>query len=130
MAASISQYTPIFLPGEHLLLQRSLEGWFTVYQRIGQDQSYPKHINTRLIFFLFLVCSRSTPVRVESEGGEAAWLVGTLVAPGVQGHRLPPKQELWHYQSLFLSLFSQSFSIALPIQALREIPCLGSFSVV
>ena len=27
-------------------------------------------------------------------------------------------------------LFSQSFSVALPIQALRGLPCLGSFSVV
>ena len=43
-------------------------------------------------------------MRVEHEGGAAAWLVGTLVAPSVQGHRLPPPQELWPYQSLFLSL--------------------------
>ena len=26
---------------------------------------------------------------VEHEGGAAAWLVGTLVVPSVQGHRLP-----------------------------------------
>ena len=41
-------------------------------------------------------------MRVEHEGGAAAWLVGTLVVPSVQGHRLPPLQELWPYQeSLF-----------------------------
>ena len=43
------------------------------------------------------------PVRVEHEVGIAAWLVGTLEAPSVQGHRLPPL-ELWPYQSLFSSL--------------------------
>ena len=40
-------------------------------------------IDTRLFF----ACGSSAPVRVESEGGAAAWLVGTLVAPSVQGHR-------------------------------------------
>ena len=32
-------------------------------------------------------CGSSAPARVESEGGTAAWLVGTLVVPNVQGHR-------------------------------------------
>ena len=43
-------------------------------------------------------------MRVVREGGAAAWLAGTLVAPSVQGHGLPPPQELWPYQSLVLSL--------------------------
>ena len=43
-------------------------------------------------------------MRVEHEGGAAAWLVGTLVAPSVQGHGLPLPQELWPYQSLFQPL--------------------------
>ena len=41
----------------------------------------------------FFVCGISAPVRVEREGGAAAWLLGTLKAPSVQGHRLPPRQE-------------------------------------
>ena len=41
---------------------------------------------------------------VEREGGAAAWLVGTLVVPTVQGHELSPSQELRPYQSLFLNL--------------------------
>ena len=49
----------------------------------------------------FFAYGSSAPVRVEHEGGTAAWLVGTLVAPSVQGHRVPPPQELWPYQSLF-----------------------------
>ena len=46
----------------------------------------------------FFACGSSASVRVEREGGAAAWLVGTLEAPYVQGHRLPPLQELWPYQ--------------------------------
>ena len=49
----------------------------------------------------FFSCCSSAPVRVEREGGEAAWLAGTLVVPSVQGHGLPLLQELWPYQSLF-----------------------------
>ena len=52
----------------------------------------------------FFACSSSAPVKAEREGGMAAWLVGTLVVPSVQGHGLPPPQALWPYQSLFLSL--------------------------
>ena len=48
----------------------------------------------------FFACDSSAPVRVEHEGGTAAWLAGTLVVPSVQGHGLPPLQELWPYQSL------------------------------
>ena len=40
-------------------------------------------------------------MRVEGEGGTAAWLAGTLVAPSVQGHGLTPLQELWPYQESF-----------------------------
>ena len=75
---------------------------------------------------------------VEHEGGTAAWHVGTLAAPSVQGHGLPLLQELWPYQSLFSSFLYLAirrplgpvFSLALSIQALREFPFLGSFSVV
>ena len=44
------------------------------------------------------------PLRASYGGGAAAWLMGTLVAPSMQGHRLPPPQELWPHQSLFLNL--------------------------
>ena len=43
-------------------------------------------------------------MRVEREGGAAAWLEGTLAVPSVQRHRLLPRQELWPYQSLFFKL--------------------------
>ena len=77
-------------------------------------------------------------MRVEHEGGASTWLVETLVAPSVQGHWLPPLQELGPIGVFFRAsciwqseeLFGQSFSIALPFQALRGLPCLGPFSVV
>ena len=74
----------------------------TGLQRVGHDRSDPECIIAR--FFFFFACSSSAPVKVELEGGAAVWLAGTLAAPSVQGHRLPPPQELWPYQSLFLSL--------------------------
>ena len=52
----------------------------------------------------FFACGSSAPVRVEHEGSTAAWFVGTLVVPSVQGHGLPLLQELWPYQSFFSSL--------------------------
>ena len=53
---------------------------------------------------------------IEYESGIAAWLVGTLLALSVQGHGLPPLQELWPYQSLFfkpLVACDQKASLAL-----------------
>ena len=54
--------------------------------------------------FVCLACGNSAPVRVEHEGGAAAWVMETLVAPRVQGHGLPPLQELWPNQRLFQPL--------------------------
>ena len=70
-------------------------GW----QRVGHDQSDCAHIDTSLF-----ACGSSAPVRVECEGGATVWLAGSLVAPSMQGHGLPPLQELWPYQGLFSSL--------------------------
>ena len=113
--------------------QRSLAGHSLQGHRVGNDQSDCAHRCKT-----FFACGSSAPERLEHEGGTAAWLAGTLVAPSVQGQGLPPWQELWPYQSLFSSLMQlairrplgQSFSITLPIQTLRGLPCLESFSVV
>ena len=71
----------------------------TVYRvaRVRHDRSNPVCIDARLFF----AHGSSAPVRLECEGGAAAWLAGTLAAPSVQGHRLPLPQELRPYQSLF-----------------------------
>ena len=68
-------------------------------QRVGHDQSGPVHKDAR-----YFACGSSAPVRIEHEGGTAPWLAGTLVVPSVQGHGLPPLQELWPYQSFFKPL--------------------------
>ena len=84
----------------------------------------------------FFPCGSSVPVRVEQEGSAAAWLEVTLVAPSVQGHGLPPWQELWPSQSFLeppvagdQKAFGQSFSVDSPIQALTGLPCLESIFV-
>ena len=53
-------------------------------------------------------------MRVECDDGAAVWLAGTLAAPSVQGHGLPPVQELWPYQSFFepLAAGDQKASLA------------------
>ena len=101
MAISIGQYAPLFLLGEpHSLTEKP--GRPIVY-RVAKSQTLPKQpcVRRRKSFF---ACGSSAPVRVEHEGGAAAWLVGTLVVPTVQGHELSPLHELWPYQSLFLNL--------------------------
>ena len=137
MATSIGQYTPVFLPGETpSLTEKPGRPQSTGSQRVSQDRSDPAFINTRL-FFSF-ACGSSVPVRVEYEGGAAAWLAGTLVVPIVQNHKPPSWQELWPYRSLFSSLLQlvirrplwPVFLVAPSVQALRGIPCLGSLSVV
>ena len=82
----------LFLPGEPpSLTEKPGRPQFTGSQRIGQDQSDPARISTRLFFFfLFFACGSSAPVRAEREGGAAPWLMGTLAALSVQGHGLPP----------------------------------------
>ena len=105
----------------------------------------------------FFACGSSAPVRVEHEGSAAAWLAGTLAAPSVLGHGLPPPQELQPSQSLLSSLLllvirrllwpvflcssthSGTQRVPLPgvplcclgsvLQAYRGDPWLGSYSV-
>ena len=98
MATSIGQDAPV-LPGEPpSLTGKPGRPQSTGSQRVGHYQSEPAWIDARLFF----TCGSSAPVRVEHEGGAAAWLEGTLAVPSVQRHRLLPRQELWPCQSLFL----------------------------
>ena len=116
------------------------EAWQATVYRVTKSWTRTKWPCTHSCkaFFFFLACGSSAPVRVECEGGTVVWLAGTLVVPSVQRHRLPLPQELWPYHRFFFAscswrsegLFGQYFSVALPIQALRGFPCLGSFSVV
>ena len=62
-------------------------------QRGGHDRGDPASTDAGLFF----ARGSSAPVRAEYEGGAAAWLLGTLAVPSVQGH--PLMQELWPHQS-------------------------------
>ena len=87
MATSIGQYAPVFLLGESpSLTEKPGRPPSTGSQRVRHGQSDPVHIDARLVF----ACGSSAPVRVEREGGAAAWLAGTLAVPNVQRHGLPP----------------------------------------
>ena len=98
MATSISQYAVAFLPGEPpSLIEKPGRPQSTGLQRVGHDRSDPVCIDASLFF----ARGSSAPVRIEHEGGAAAWLAGTLAAPSVRGHGLPLPQELWPYQNLF-----------------------------
>ena len=77
------------------------EAWQATVYRVAKSQTQPKQ-PCRHRCKTFFACGNSALVRVENEGGVAAWLVETLAS--VQGHRLPPLQELWPYQHLFSSL--------------------------
>ena len=100
MATSIGPYTPVFLPRE----SPDREAWQGTVYRVTKSWIRPKQpcMHKRKSFF---ACGSSAPVRVEHEGGAAAWIAGTLVAPSVQEYGLSPPQELWPYRNLFLSLF-------------------------
>ena len=90
-----NQYWPVcssILAWRTPLTQKPGRPQSTGLQRVEHDRSDPACIDPRLFF---LACGSSAPVRVEHEGGTAAWLAGILAAPSVQGHRLPLPWELW-----------------------------------
>ena len=63
---------------------------------------------------------------VECEGVAASWLVGTPAVPSVQGHGLPPPQELWPYQFFFEPLVAGDqkaslASLSLQLPAFRHL---------
>ena len=88
MATSIGQYASVFLPGDPLLTEKPDRPQSTGSQSVGHDRSDPARVHAKIF-----ACDSSAPVRVECEGGAAAWLAGTLVVPSVQGYELPPPQE-------------------------------------
>ena len=110
------------------------EAWQATVYRIANSRTLPKQPCVHRCK-TYLACGSSAPVRVEHEGGTAAWLAGTVAMTNVQGHRLPPPQKLWPIRVLFRAscswqsegLFGQSFSIAPPVQALRGLPSIPLF---
>ena len=138
MTTSIGQYAPVFLLGEPPLWQRSLTGQSTGSQRVRQDRSNPVHINTRHFFFFFL------PVVTLPQWELSVKVVQLLGLQRPWCHEVCKDTDCLHGRSygpiwVFFQascswrsegLFGQSFSVALPSQALRGILCLGSFFVI
>lgn len=89
MATCIVQYTPVFLPGE----PPDRKAWQATVHRMAESWTQPKrpHVHRHKTFFF--ACDSSSPVGVEHEGSTAAWVMGTMVAPNVQGHGLPEPLE-------------------------------------
>ena len=103
MATSISQHTPYCLenPPDKEAWQATVHTVLKSWTWLKWPRWTLKYMNRCKTFF---ACGIPAPVRVEREGGAAVWFARTLVVPSVQGHRLPPPQELWPFQSLFSSL--------------------------
>ena len=86
---------------EKLLPDR--EAWQATVYRAAKSWTLPKQPCMRR-HKTFFTCGSSAPGRVGHEGDTAAWLAGTLAAPGTQGHGLSLSEELWPSQNLSLSL--------------------------
>ena len=91
---------------QYSCLENSLsdrEAWQATVYSVTKSQTRPKR-PCRHRCKTFFACGSSAPLWVECESGEAALLAGTLAGPSVQGHGLPPPQELWPFHSPFSSL--------------------------
>ena len=134
MVTSIGQYAPVFLPGEPPSLT----------EKPGRPQ--PKGLQSQTL--PKWPCGHDTrlflPVEALPQWGLSMKLVQLLGLQRPWWCQVCRDMDSSHSRSygpvrLFFGascswrsegLFSQSFSIPLPVQALRRLPCLGSFSVV
>ena len=137
MATSIGQYGPVFLHGEPpSLTERPGRPQCTRPQRVRQDRSDPVCINTKLFFFWPVVALPQWELSmkvVQLLGLWGLWWRQVFRDTDcLHGRSYSPiRVFFWaSYSWRSEGLFGHSFSIALPILALRGIPCLGSFSVV
>ena len=136
MATGIGQYTPIFLPRElPSLIERPGRSQATGSQGVEHYLSDPVCTDSRLLFF---PCGSSDPVRLSMKVVQRLNLQGPWCRQACRDMHCLCHRSYglirgfcqascnWQVEGQFV----QSFSIAPPIQALRGLPCLGSFSVV
>ena len=131
MGTSISQYAPVFLPGEPRLPDR--EAWQATVHRFKKSRTLRKGAcaHWHKAVFLWQLCPRERWVWRWSSclscggskcaGTRTASAAGVTVLSGFLQASCSWRSE---------GLFGQSFSVALPFQALRGFPCLRSFSLV
>ena len=133
MATSIGPYALVFLPGEPAALTENLgRPQSTGSQRVGHYQSDPACISSRLFCLWQHWRSESWVWRWHSclacgDSGSACGDTDCLHPRSYGSLRVFCWASCGWWSK---GLFGQSFSIAPPIQALRGLPCLGSFSVV
>ena len=134
--ARIGQYTPIFLPGEPPLWQRSLAG-HSLQDHKELDMTKATMCTYTQDFFFFNVAALPQwELRVKMAQLLDLW--GPWQRQVCRNtdwlcHRSygPIRVFFWASCSWWAEgLFGQSFFVALPIQALRGLSCLRSFSVV
>ena len=109
----------------------------TGLQRVGHDRSDPECIIARFFFFFLPVAALpqwELSLKVAQLFGlQGPWRCQVCRDTDCLRHRSygPIRVFFWASCSWWSEvLIGQSFSIASPIQALRGLPCLGSFSVV
>ena len=137
MATSIGQYAPVFLPGEPpSLTEKPGRPQSTGSQRVRHDQSDPVCIDARGFIFWPVAalpqCSLCVKV-AQLIGLWRPWQCKVFRDMDFLCQRsYGPIRVFFRASCSWQSegLFGQSFSIALPAQALRGLPFLGSFSVV
>ena len=134
MATSIGQYAPVFLPGEPpSLTEKPGRPQSLGLQRVGHYQSDPVCIDRRLFLPVAALPQWELRVKVvQLLGLQGSWWCPVCSDMDCLHRRsYGPIRDYWASCSWRSEgLFGQSFSVAPPIQALRGLPCLGSFSAV
>ena len=133
MATSIGQYALVFLPGEPPLWQRSLAGHSLQGCKESGTTEVTLHARRETFFCVWQLCPRESCMKVaQLLGLQGPWQHQVCRDTDCLHHR--SYGPIWVFFQASCSwpsegLFGQSFSVALPIQALRGLPCLRSFSV-
>ena len=133
METNIDQYPPLFLPGE----PPDREAWQATVHGVPKSWTWPKwpcvHRTKTLLPVAALFQWVLSVKVVQLLGLRGPWRHQVYRDTACLCHRSygPIRVFFWascSWQSE--GLFGQFFSVALPIQALRGLTCLGSFSVV
>ena len=130
MATSIGQYAPVFLPGEpHSLTEKPGRPQSTGQQRVGHDWSDPVGIDARLFLPVAALPQWELSVKVaQLLSLQGPWW--SQVGKDMDCLRCRSYVPIRVFFRASCSWQSKGLSLAPPVQALRGLPCLGSFSVV
>ena len=135
MATNIGQSAPVFLPGETFsLTKKPGRPRSTGLQRVRHYQNDSACIDARLSLPVAILPRWQLSMKVAQWLGLwGLWWYGVCRDTDCLHHRsYGPIRVFFQASCSWQSegLCGQCFSVALPIQALRGLPCLRSFSVV